>query len=172
MTVVGIDVGKTALDVAIFGKPKVHRFSNMMAGIRRLIRLLLHREDIRIVVEATGWYEEAVLAECPAAGMWIVRVNPRQAGHFARANVQLAKTDSLYARILAKMVQAFHARLRAHVPLELWQADFAAGCAAAGDSAAASSTDRQTLLVWRHSTATVAGARASDVHTADVPKYG
>jgi hypothetical protein len=26
MTAVGIDVGKTALDMAIFGEPKVHRF--------------------------------------------------------------------------------------------------------------------------------------------------
>ena len=123
MTAVGIDVGKRALDVAIFGEPKVHRFSNTVVGIRRLIRLLQDREDVRIVVEATGGYEEAVLAACAEAGLWIARVNPRQARHFARAIGQLAKTDNLDARMLAEMVQAFHARLRAHVPLAPWQAE-------------------------------------------------
>jgi transposase len=123
MTAVGIDVGKRALDVAIFGEPKVHRFSNTVAGIRRLIRLLQDREDVRIVVEATGGYEEAVLAACAEAGLWIARVNPRQARHFARAIGQLAKTDNLDARMLAEMVQAFHARLRAHVPLAPWQTE-------------------------------------------------
>lgn len=123
MTAVGIDVGKTALDVAIFGELKVHRFSNTIAGIRRLIRLLQDREDVRIVVEATGGYEEAVLAACAEAGLWIARVNPRQARHFARAIGQLAKTDNLDARMLAEMVQAFHARLRAHVPLAPWQTE-------------------------------------------------
>ena len=123
MTAVGIDVGKRALDVAIFGEPKVHRFSNTVVGIRRLIRLLQDREDVRIVVEATGGYEEAVLAACAEAGLWIARVNPRQARHFARAIGQLAKTDNLDARMLAEMVQAFHARLRAHVPLAPWQTE-------------------------------------------------
>ena len=123
MTAVGIDVGKAALDVAIFGELKVHRFSNTIAGIRRLIRLLQDREDVRIVVEATGGYEEAVLAACAEAGLWIARVNPRQARHFARAIGQLAKTDNLDARMLAEMVQAFHARLRAHVPLAPWQTE-------------------------------------------------
>ena len=123
MTAVGIDVGKAALDLAIFDESKVHRFTNTPAGIRRLIRLLQARQDVRIVVEATGGYEEAVLAACAEAGLWIARVNPRQARHFARAIGQLAKTDNLDARMLAEMVQAFHARLRAYVPLEPWQTE-------------------------------------------------
>jgi transposase len=123
MTAVGIDVGKAALDVAIFGEPKVHRFANTAAGIRRLVQWLQDREDVRVVVEATGGYEEAVLAACAESGLWIARVNPRQARHFARAIGQLAKTDNLDARMLAEMVQAFHARLRVHVPLEPWQAE-------------------------------------------------
>ncbi len=65
MTAVGIDVGKAALDVAIFGEPKVHRLANTAAGIRRLVRWLQDREDVRIVVEATGGYEEAVLRRVP-----------------------------------------------------------------------------------------------------------
>jgi hypothetical protein len=32
MTAVGIDVGNAALDLAIFGEPKVHRFANTAAA--------------------------------------------------------------------------------------------------------------------------------------------
>jgi len=63
----------------------VHRFTNTLAGIRRLIRLLQDRQDVHIVAEATGGYEEALLAAYAEAGLWIARVNQRQAHHFARA---------------------------------------------------------------------------------------
>lgn len=123
MIAAGIDVGKAVLDLAFCGEAKVHRFANTTVGIRRLVWLLQDRPEVRIVVEATGGYEEAVLAACADAGLWIARVNPRQARHFARAMGQLAKTDNLDARMLAEMANAFHARLRAHAPLEPWQAE-------------------------------------------------
>lgn len=123
MTAVGIDVGKAALDVAIHGEAKVQRFANTAAGIRQLVRWLQKQVGVRIVVEATGGYEEPVLAACADAGLWIARVNPRQARDFAKATGQLAKTDRLDAQMLAEMVHALHARLRAHVPVEPWQAE-------------------------------------------------
>lgn len=121
MIAVGIDVGKTALDVAIEGDRNVRRFPNTRAGIDRLLRLLCEQSDARIVIEATGGYEDAVLAACADAGLWIARVNPRQARDFARATGQWAKTDALDARMLAHMAQAFHARLHPHRPLPPWQ---------------------------------------------------
>lgn len=123
MTAVGIDVGKSSLDMAIHGESKVHRFPNTAAGIRRMIGRLHGRDELRLVLESTGGYEEAALAACADAGLWIARVNPRQARHFARAFGQLAKTDALDARMLAEMAHAFHTRLRAHVPLEPWQVE-------------------------------------------------
>jgi transposase len=80
-------------------------------------------EEVRIVLEATVGYEDAVLAACSEAGLWIARINPRQARHFARATGQLAKTDSLNARLLAEMAQVFSARLRPHARLEPWQCE-------------------------------------------------
>ena len=54
----------------------------------------------RIVLEATGGYERAVVAAL--AGRPVVVVNPRQTRDFARAHGILAKTDRLDARVLAR----------------------------------------------------------------------
>ena len=121
MKAVGIDVGKSALDVAVYGEAHVERYANTKAGIGRLMRELSRWGEIRIVVEATGGYEEGVLAGCAKHGLWIARVNPRQARAFANATGQLAKTDRLDARMLAEMAHTLHARLRAHTPLTDWQ---------------------------------------------------
>jgi transposase len=109
------------LDVVIHGEVKVQRFHNTPADIRRLVRQLAKLDEIRIVVEATGGYEEPVLEACAEAGLWVTRINPRQARDFARATGQLAKTDGLDARMLAEMAAVFHARLRRHVAAEPWQ---------------------------------------------------
>jgi transposase len=121
MTAVGIDVSKSVLDVAVDGQSAVRRFPNTSTGVARLVRQLSQYEAVRIVVEATGGYEQAVLGACAQAGMWIARVNPRQARDFARATGQLAKTDGIDARMLAEMATVFHARLRRYEPREAWQ---------------------------------------------------
>lgn len=123
MAAIGIDVGKATLDVAVFGLAGVERYANTAAGIRRLLQRLDGLADVRIVLEATGGYEDAMLAACTAAGLWIARINPRQARNFALATGQLAKTDHLDARMLAEMANVFHARLRPHAPAAPWQAE-------------------------------------------------
>lgn len=123
MTAVGIDVGKANLDVMVHGEAKVQRFANSRAGVAKLVKRLQPLPDAKIVLEATGGYEEDVLAACCEAGMWVCRINPRQARDFAKATGQLAKTDDLDARMLAEMAHVFHARLRPHVPAEPWQAE-------------------------------------------------
>jgi len=123
MIAVGVDVGKALLEVAIHGEVKLQRFDNTPAGVRRLVGLLKARGAQRIVVEATGGYEEAVLDACAEAGLWVARINPRQARNFARATGQLAKTDGLDARMLAEMAAVFHARLRQHSVAEPWQVE-------------------------------------------------
>lgn len=121
MTAVGIDVGKLALDVAIDGRAEVARFPNTAAGIGKLVRGLSRIADVRVVVEATGGYEEAVLEACCDAGFWVARVNPRQARDFARATGELAKTDAIDARLLAVMMRLFHDRLRRYEAPAPWQ---------------------------------------------------
>lgn len=120
MTAVGIDVGKASLDVAIEGRPRVMRVANSAAGIRKLVRQLA-QVAARIVVEATGGYEEPLLEACCDAGLWVARVNPRQARNFARAAGDVAKTDAIDARLLCLMARMFADRLqRYRAPLP-WQ---------------------------------------------------
>lgn len=53
-------------------------------------------------------HEASLLEACRDAGLWIARVNPRQ----AHATCEPAKTDAMDARLLALMTQLFDDRLR------------------------------------------------------------
>lgn len=121
MTAAGIDVGKASLDLAVDGRSGVARFTNNRRGIAKLVKHLQAMESPRIVVEATGGYEEPLLEACCDAGLWVARVNPRQARNFARATGDLAKTDAIDARLLALMARLFADRLRRHEAAPQWQ---------------------------------------------------
>ena len=121
MTAVGIDVGKAALDVAVDGVAGVTRVPNTAAGIGKLVRTLQGLAGPRIVVEATGGYEDALLEACCDAGLWVCRINPRQARDFARATGELAKTDAIDARLLCLLSRLFADRLRRYDAPAPWQ---------------------------------------------------
>lgn len=114
-------MGKANLDMAVDGEPGVTRFANNRAGVTKLVKRLTAMGAERVVVEATGGYEEPLLEACCDAGLWIARVNPRQARDFARATGELAKTDAIDARLLALMARMFGDRLRRHVAPPMWQ---------------------------------------------------
>ena len=121
MTAVGIDVGKATLDLAIDGAPGVVRYANTKTGIGKLVRRLRLVADARIVVEATGGYEDALLEACCDAGLWVCRINPRQARDFARATGELAKTDAIDAGLLCLLSRMFADRLRRYEAPAPWQ---------------------------------------------------
>jgi transposase len=121
MTAVGIDVGKAALDVAVDGVPGVQRFANTADGLRKLLKLLASVAAPRVVVEATGGYEDAVLEACSDTGVWVSRINPRQARDFARATGELAKTDAIDAKLLCLLSRLFADRLRQYEAPAPWQ---------------------------------------------------
>jgi transposase len=56
----------------------------------------------RIIMEATGGYEHALLRHLVDQGLPAIRVNPRQVRDFARATGILAKTDAIDARVLVR----------------------------------------------------------------------
>lgn len=114
-------MGKLNLDLAVDGQSGTRRFANTPAGIAGLVCALHAQAVERIVVEATGGYEEPVLEACCDAGLWICRINPRQARDFARATGELAKTDAIDARLLALMAGMFGDRLRRHTAPPPWQ---------------------------------------------------
>ena len=101
-SVVGIDVSKASLDVAFGLDTPVEQFANTPVGHRKLIRSLAKRAPTRIVMEATGGYEHAVLRSMVDKNLPAIRVNPRQVRDFARATGILAKTDAIDARVLVR----------------------------------------------------------------------
>jgi transposase len=98
--VVGIDVSKRHLDVAV--AERVERVTNDAAGLAGLCAALTAARADLAVMEATGGYETAAVLALQQAGIAVAVVNPRQARDFARAHGRLAKTDAIDARILAR----------------------------------------------------------------------
>lgn len=112
-TIVGIDLGKHHLDVAIEPDHEAFRVPHDEAGISALItRLKPHGPD-QIILEAGGPLAAQLAGLLAAEGFAVVVVNPRQVRDFARATGQLAKTDQLDARVLCAFAAAVKPACRA-----------------------------------------------------------
>ena len=103
--VVGIDVAKDMLEIAIGPQGPALSVANDPDGFDVLLKALAGRKVTLIVMEATGGLESAVACVLEVAGHAVAVINPRQARDFARAMGQLAKTDRIDARILAQLAQ-------------------------------------------------------------------
>jgi len=106
VVVVGIDVAKASLDVAVRPSGDQRHLDNDPAGIATALAWLQAVGPHLIVVEATGGYEAPLVAELGIARLPIAVVNPRQVRDFARATGRLAKTDRLDAQVLAHFAEA------------------------------------------------------------------
>ncbi len=111
-THVGIDVAKHHLDLAVWGAEDVDRLPHDQEGIEALCHRLTALAPDRIVVEATGGREMPLATALQAAGLPVAVVNPRQARAFGRASGQLAKTDRIDARLLARMAAVLQPPVR------------------------------------------------------------
>jgi transposase len=99
---VGIDVGKTWLDVARWGQPDVWRVSNDAEGVAELLNRMETWAPHLIVLEATGGYEQGA-AQALLLKPWPVAVvNPTRVRALAKATGKLAKTDRIDARLIAE----------------------------------------------------------------------
>jgi len=98
---VGIDTGKSQLDIYI--RPLDWSFSvaNSPAGIRDAVQQLKRLKPTRLVIEATGRLELPFVLQAQQAGLAVSVVNPLQMRRFASAAGQLAKADHLDARMIA-----------------------------------------------------------------------
>ena len=102
---VGIDVSKAQLDLAIRPRDETAALPNDLAGIEAVITRLRPLKPALVVLEATGGLERGVVRALVAATFPVIVVNPRQVREFARATGQLAKTDRLDARVLARFAE-------------------------------------------------------------------
>ena len=104
--VVGIDVSKDRLDVAIRPSGESFAVSRDAGGLRDLNERLKPLAPSVVGLEATGGYETVVAASLGAAGLPVVVVNPAQVRAFAQALGKRAKTDPLDASVIAHFVEA------------------------------------------------------------------
>lgn len=103
LVVVGIDVAKAQVDVAVLGAMlEAQRFDNEAEGHSALAAALAPLGVALVVMEATGGYEAALACALQAAGLAVAVVNPKQARDFAKSMGKLAKTDRIDARMLAE----------------------------------------------------------------------
>jgi transposase len=102
--VVGIDVAKETLELATSVGER-WQCANEAKEHRALSERLRTLGPGLIVLEATGGYEQPLLASLGQAGLPAVAVNPRQVRQFARAVGQLAKTDRIDAAMLVRFGQ-------------------------------------------------------------------
>lgn len=102
----GIDVSKDSLNVDFAPTREPGQFANDPAGHAAIVKHLSGAGVQLIVIEATGGYERAIVAELAVAGLPVVVINPRQVRDFARAQGQLAKTDAIDAAVLADFAHA------------------------------------------------------------------
>ena len=101
ITCIGVDVAKLTLEVA-GESSKSFGLSNDSVGHKKLVAWLKKQPaPVRVVCEATGGYEKAMIEALIDAGFEVCRVNPRRVRHFARALGRIAKTDPIDAALLA-----------------------------------------------------------------------
>jgi transposase len=106
--VVGIDVSKAHLDVAVGSTGRTERLTNTTSGHAAIVArvTVAGGPGALVVVEATGGYERGVVGALDAAGVAVAVVNPRRVRAFAAAIGRLAKTDRIDAQVLAKYGEA------------------------------------------------------------------
>jgi len=100
--VVGIDVSKDTLDIAIGLEQAVWQAGNDLTGIARVVQQLCKAQPSLVVIESTGGLERNIIAELCADGLPVALVHPGRVREYAKSAGLLAKTDRLDARILVR----------------------------------------------------------------------
>lgn len=100
---IGIDISKAGLDAYWHSREEARSLPNSAEGFAALRDWVAQNDDVLIVFEATGAYHRGLERQLGLAGLQFIKVNPKQARRFAQAIGRLAKTDSVDAKMLARM---------------------------------------------------------------------
>jgi transposase len=103
---IGIDVAQDRLDAHVFPSDESFAVRRDSGGLAVLVERLRTLNPYLVVLEATGGFEVTVAAAIAAAQIPLAVVNPRQIRDFARSTGQLAKTDALDAKAIARFAEA------------------------------------------------------------------
>ena len=102
----GIDTGKRKLDVAIDGSSLQLQVENTAEGHKVLSEWLRRHKVKRIGIEASGGYEQAVVAELRRQRFVVVVFQPAQVRAYAVFHLQRAKNDKIDAVLIAACTAA------------------------------------------------------------------
>lgn len=102
---VGVDVSMHQLDIAIAGGEEHWQVENNSEGIDDLLNQLADLDPTLVVVEASGGLEMPFVSEMALVGMPISVANPTRVRALAKAEGQLAKTDKIDARVIARYAE-------------------------------------------------------------------
>lgn len=111
---VGVDVGKAQLDICIHERDLYFSVENTPAGVKKALGRLGRYQVERLVVEATGRYEYALVEAAIERGLPIIISQPLHVRRYAQATNQLAKTDEIDARLIAEFAAVIRPPVRAH----------------------------------------------------------
>jgi transposase len=102
---VGMDVAKATIDVCV-SDGEAWQVANDDQSMDALCGRIAALGPALVVLEATGRYELRVAGALAAVAVPVAVVNPRQVRSYARSVGQLAKTDRIDARLLARFAAA------------------------------------------------------------------
>jgi len=106
MICAGIDTGKRKLDVALDRCSECLQVDNTAAGHQALLDWLRRHQARRVGIEASGGYEQAVVAELRRHGFVVVVFQPAQVRAYAMFHLQRAKNDKIDAALIANCTAA------------------------------------------------------------------
>lgn len=118
---VGVDTGKTQLDIYIRPLAIYFTVTNDEKGITKAVKEIKKHKPTRIVIEATGRLEQAFIIACANEKLPFVVANPVRIKKFAESIGQLAKTDKLDAKLIAHYSEAIKPKLSTLKPETLRQ---------------------------------------------------
>jgi transposase len=101
MICAGIDAGKLKLDAALEGRLERLQVANTPAGHQTLLEWLWRHGVTRVGIEASGGYEQAVVAELRRKGFVVIVFQPGQVRAYAMFHLKRAKNDKIDADLIA-----------------------------------------------------------------------
>jgi transposase len=106
MICAGIDTGKRKLDVALYGGKERLQVDNAPEGHRAVSDWLRRHRVERVGIEASGGYEQAVVAALRRDGLVVVVFQPAQVRAYAMFHLRRAKNDKIDAALIAACTAA------------------------------------------------------------------
>ena len=102
----GIDTGKRKLDVAVDGSKEQLQVDNTPEGHKVLLSWLRQQRVKRVGIEASGGYEQPVVAELRRKRFVVVVFQPAQVRAYAKFHSLRAKNDKIDAVLIAACTAA------------------------------------------------------------------